>query len=100
MLAGRSKLGYAPVEMRANRVRAGLRAWVLGSLVLGACGGAPDEVATSLSPRPHLDIVEALREDLEAERHPADGGGAVWIVEDDSSYREVRAGDFGQWTFL
>jgi hypothetical protein len=53
-----------------------------------------------MSPRPHLDIVEALRQDLEAERHPADGGGKVWIVEDDSSSGEVRAGSPGRWTFL
>jgi len=52
-----------------------------------------------MSPRPNLEIVEALRQDLEAERHPSDGGGVAWIVEEDSGSREVRSGSPGHWTF-
>lgn len=65
-----------------------------------ACSRAPEDPAGSISPRPHLEIVEALRQDLEAERHPSDGGGAAWIVEDDSGNGEVMAGRPSQWTLV
>ena len=65
-----------------------------------ACSRAPEGPEGSISPRPHLEIVEALRQDLEAERHPSDGGGAAWIVEDDSGSGEVMAGRPSQWTLV
>lgn len=41
----------------------------------------------------HLGVVEALREDLAAERHPSDGGGVVRLLES----TPVRAGEPGRW---
>ena len=83
----------------AKRLRASWRWCVLGSVLWAACGQAPEGTAPSLSPSPNLEIVEALRQDLVAERHPSDGGGEAWIVEEDSGSREVRSGSPGQWTF-
>jgi len=68
-------------------------------LIAVSCGPAPEDPAASMSPRPHLEIVEALRQDLEAERDPSDGGGRAWIVED-SGTAAVRAGSPGKWAFL
>jgi hypothetical protein len=53
-----------------------------------------------MSPRPQLEIVEALRQDLEAVRHPSDGGGRAWIADGDDSSPEVMVGSSGQWTLL
>ncbi|MGB5177056.1 MAG: CehA/McbA family metallohydrolase, partial [Thermoanaerobaculia bacterium] len=64
------------------------------------CGRAREETKPSMSPRPQLEIVEALRQDLEAVRHPSDGGGKAWIADGDASSLEVMAGSPGQWTLL
>ena len=52
-----------------------------------------------MSPRPHLEIVEALRQDLEAVRHPSDGGGSAWIVAEGASSHGVMAGSPGNGLF-
>jgi hypothetical protein len=68
---------------------------VLLSLLLGlsGCGPESDEGAPqggteqptrSLSPDAKLEVVAVLREDLEAERHPSDGGGRAWLERADT----------------
>ncbi|RMD83944.1 MAG: DUF3604 domain-containing protein [Candidatus Dadabacteria bacterium] len=41
------------------------------------------------------DMVEALKEDLKAPRHPSDGGGSVRLIEEEST-ADVRAPAFGK----
>ncbi len=47
-------------------------------MVAAGCGETPTEVE-SLSPSAKIDTVTMLLEDLEAPRHPADGGGRAWL---------------------
>jgi hypothetical protein len=80
--------------------RPGCRAAVwplLGALpaLLAACGRGPGTPSRSPSARPEL--VETLRADLAAVRHPSDGGGRAWI---EDGPPEVTAGGTGRWTFL
>jgi hypothetical protein len=49
------------------------------------------------SPGARPDIVEALRADSRAERHPSDGGGRAWIEKGPAS---VRAGASGTWSLV
>ncbi len=49
------------------------------------------------SPRP--DLVQSLRQDLDLERHPSDGGGTAWI-ETDGEAEEAVAGRSGRWTIV
>ena len=51
----------------------------------------------SVSPSARLEIVEALRQDREAERHVSDGGGSVRF---ESEPLPVVAGDTGTWSFI
>ncbi|MDA8019418.1 MAG: DUF3604 domain-containing protein [Thermoanaerobaculia bacterium] len=44
------------------------------------------------------DIVDALRADLQAERHPADGGGRAWIEPTQNRGEIVQASDLARWT--
>ncbi|MCG8455900.1 MAG: DUF3604 domain-containing protein, partial [Holophagales bacterium] len=62
-----------------------LASW-LGIGGITACGPGPDPErgggeGTEQAPEhpSRWEVVEALRADLEAERHPADGGGTAWI---------------------
>ncbi len=84
----------------AVRIRSIWRSSVFLAVLLASCVRSPEEHAESMSPRPQLEVVEALRHDLEAERHPADGGGEAWIVEDESEGGAVQVGSPGRWTFL
>jgi hypothetical protein len=45
----------------------------------GAPHGGEEQPTRSLSPDAKLEVVSVLREDLEAERHPSDGGGRAWL---------------------
>ncbi|MEM7584447.1 MAG: DUF3604 domain-containing protein [Acidobacteriota bacterium] len=46
--------------------------------------------------QPRLELVESLRADLEAPRHPADGGGRAWL----ETSSAVTASTRGRWTLL
>jgi hypothetical protein len=41
-----------------------------------------------------------LREDLDAVRHPADGGGRAWLEPDPEGRDRVAAGESGRWTVV
>lgn len=64
-----------------------------------------DEVTTESTPsaeatdgrRPRHAIVEALRADLVAERHPSDGGGRAWI---EAGPSPATSGEPGTWTLV
>ncbi len=73
--------------------------WLL-TLFLLSCGSpdVPDE--RSLSPNARPDILAMLREDLEAVRHPADGGGRAWLEPDPEGRDRVAAGESGRWTVV
>jgi hypothetical protein len=87
---------------------------LLGSMLtaLAGCGGEADQRAQpggaapqpirSLSPDAKLETVELLRADLEAERHPADGGGRAWLAGAGSSEEglRVRAGGRGRFRIV
>jgi hypothetical protein len=45
-------------------------------------------------------MVEELRQDLAAKRHPSDGGGRAWIESDPGDSASVSAGGPGRWTIL
>jgi len=51
---------------------------------------SPTDTAGSISPSAQLDTVAMLREDLEAERHPADGGGRAWLEDEDAARATAR----------
>ena len=75
-----------------------------GSLLLVTgvigCRGSDTEPAPSLSPNAQPALVAMLRDDLAAERHPADGGGRAWLEADPEGRDRVRAGETGRWTIL
>jgi hypothetical protein len=84
-------------------------ALVLLCLLVGACEPReesvprePDGVLArdSASPNARLEMVEELRQDLSAQRHPADGGGRAWIEPDPESPASVTAGSPGRWSIL
>ena len=81
-------------------------AWKLQllTLMLGAIGGCrspSDSISPpgseGRSPSARMEIVEALRQDLEAPRHPADGGGVARFA---AEPEPVIAGHPGRWTFV
>ncbi|MEJ2086192.1 MAG: CehA/McbA family metallohydrolase [Acidobacteriota bacterium] len=79
--------------------RIGLAIWIL-SFSLGWIGCRPseDEVPVeTVSPGARMDIVEALRADLVAERSPSDGGGSVDFDDDPGT---ATVGVPGAWRFL
>jgi hypothetical protein len=68
-----------------------------GIVLLGAAWtGCGRHEPPPLSPNARPEVLRALREDLEIERHPSDGGGRVDLVDGPSS---VAAGGVGNWTF-
>jgi hypothetical protein len=80
--------------------RTGL-AWAsLLTVVLVGCGGTESVPGSSLSPNARPEIVATLRDDLQAVRHPADGGGKAWLVPDPDGLDQVAAGQAGRWTIL
>jgi hypothetical protein len=66
-------------------------------LALAALGCRPAPPETTRSPNAQPEIVEALRDDLAAVRHPSDGGGRAWI--EDGPDR-LPAGRPGTWTLV
>jgi hypothetical protein len=82
---------------------------VLLCLLVAACeprveSEPPDPVGVlardSASPNARWEMVEELRQDLVAERHPSDGGGRAWIEPDPENPASVTAGTPGTWTIL
>lgn len=51
-------------------------------------------------PTARLPMVQSLRADLEAERHPSDGGGRAWIETEDGAPPVARVGTPGTWTII
>jgi hypothetical protein len=77
---------------------------LLSTLLLAAAtaplGCAPPPPAARLAPGARPDIVAALRDDLTAARHPADGGGRAWLEADPDGLDRVAAGEPGRWTVV
>lgn len=67
------------------------------ALLGAAWAGCGRHEPPPLSPNARPEVVRALREDLEIERHPSDGGGRVDLVDGPS---RVPAGGVGSWTFV
>jgi hypothetical protein len=78
----------------------GLKWALILATVLTACGAPQTPPGPSLSSGARPDIVAALRDDLEAVRHPADGGGTAWLEPDPEGLDRVAAGESGRWTIL
>jgi hypothetical protein len=79
-----------------------MRNWGLWLLVCGVFWGCSEEKdVRSASPDARWDIVESLRADGEARRHPSDGGGRVWL-EGGSGNPELAAtvSRPGTWSFV
>ena len=70
------------------------------TLAVVGCAAPEAPVAPSLSPGAQPDIVAMLRDDLEAVRHPADGGGRAWLEPDPAGRDRVAAGEAGRWTVV
>ena len=73
---------------------------VLACVALAGCGPEPrqepDPGMEHRSPSARPEIVEALRQDQQAPRHPADGGGQVRLVQQPEL---VRVSQPGSWLF-
>lgn len=78
-----------------TRFEAGACAALASACLLAGCGG--ERADSSLSPSARPELVEALRADLAAPRHPSDGGGRAWIAEGPA---EVTAGATGRWVVV
>ena len=75
--------------------------WLLALLLHAACSGdTPETIAPGAThpPTARMDIVRALKEDLDARRHPADGGGSAWL--EDSAAEPVQVSTPGRWTIV
>ncbi len=84
-----------------------------GFLLGAALAAAPDarfgtwespvlqEGVSAQDPPPHAraEVLESLRQGAAAARHPSDGGGEAWLVEDESE-RDAVAGQPGEWTIV
>ncbi len=71
-------------------------------LLHAACSAETPETTTpyrAVPPTARMEIVETLEEDLRAARHPADGGGSVWI-EDTGGEKGARVSTPGRWTLV
>jgi hypothetical protein len=82
---------------RGARLRAPALATAL-LLLLSTCRASDQAEPPSASPDARPEVVETLRADLRAERHPADGGGRAWI--EDAPTPPVMAGATGRFTIL
>jgi len=67
-------------------------------VLLSTCRPSDRAEPPSTSPDARPDVVETLRADLQAERHPADGGGRAWI--ENPPTPPVAAGATGRFTIL
>ena len=72
----------------------------LPALGLAGCGEPESPPGPGLSPNARPEIVAMLRDDLEAVRHPADGGGRAWLEPDSEGLDRVSAGGAGRWTVV
>lgn len=73
---------------------AGLAVWPLGCRREG-------ESSRHQSPSAKPEIVDTLRQNLELERHPSDGGGRAWLEEGSGSpANTVTAGRPGRWSVV
>ena len=74
---------------------------VLAGAFVFSAGCGPEDSGSlavgSVSPNARLEIATMLRDDLAAERHPADGGGRAWIEE---GPLEVPAGSRQRWRLI
>jgi hypothetical protein len=87
-----------PAPVREPRVAKtiGFGLGVLALVAIG-CRAKPLEPAaeTTRSPNAQPEVVQALRDDLAAVRHPSDGGGRAWLEEGSNP---ATAGAAGTWT--
>ena len=77
--------------------------WLLGCSAEEAPGSATARapVGGELSPSARPEVVEMLREDASAVRHPADGGGRAWLDRaEGSGFRGAAAGGFGRYPIV
>ena len=88
-----------------DRVRLHARQrWLAILVLLCACSpSTPPETATA-TPRSgpataRWELVDQMREDLRAPRHPADGGGRAWL-EADPEQTAAQVGTPGRWTIM
>ena len=74
---------------------------VVAILPMGGCRpssrSGPDASDHGRSPSARMEIVEALRQDQQADRHPSDGGGTVRF---EMAPEPVMAGRSGTWSFI
>jgi hypothetical protein len=90
------------VPSRTRSTALGVSVLALGALlaVLGCRARAPGRGGageSTRSPGARPDIVESLRADLRAKRHPSDREGRAWI---EKGPRRVVAGGTGTWTLV
>ena len=74
---------------------------LLALLLHAACSGdTPETIAPGAThpPTARMDIVRALKEDLDARRHPADGAGSAWL--EDPTAEPVQVSTPGRWTIV
>lgn len=83
--------------------------WVAVALCSPACGPSSqrtsgdtdaDRFSIENPPTPHPEIVEALLEDMNAPRHPSDGGGRAWLESDDQKPPIAVVSTPGRWTLV
>jgi hypothetical protein len=67
------------------------------ALVAGGCRETPPEPDATRSPNAQPEVVEALRDDLAAVRHPSDGGGRAWLEEGPNP---ASAGEADTWALV
>ena len=65
-------------------------------LFLG-CQSAEQQPSPTPDRRPRHEMVESLRADLAAERHPSDGGGRAWIEADGDAPPTATVSSPGRW---
>ncbi|MDX1504058.1 MAG: hypothetical protein R3325_16990, partial [Thermoanaerobaculia bacterium] len=68
----------------------------VAALLAAGCGGGGEGEAPAGPPTAQPGIVEMLRQDAAAQRHPADGGGRAWLA----AGEPVPAGERGRWTIV
>jgi hypothetical protein len=95
-LTAQDRESVRPATVRVKPVKT---VGLLGALVLVAlgCRTEPPEAEATFSPNAQPEIVQALRDDLAATRHPSDGGGRSWL---EDGPNPATAGSVGTWTLV